>query len=91
MKEKSEVGSIFQRFHQMVQNQFATKIQVLKSDNAKEYFHSKLSDYLTQQGIIQLTSCVDTPQQNGVAERKNRHLLKVTGSLLLSSSIPNYF
>ena len=48
MKDKSEVGPIFQRFHQMIQNQFAKKIQVLKSDNAKEYFHSELGNYLTQ-------------------------------------------
>lgn len=91
MKEKSEVGKIFQHFHQMIQNQFGTKIQVLKSDNAKEYFHSELGNYFTQQGIIHLTSCVDTPQQNGVAERKNRHLLEVTRSLLFSSSVPNHF
>ncbi|KAL4560354.1 hypothetical protein LXL04_032504 [Taraxacum kok-saghyz] len=91
MKDKSEVGPLFQQFHKMVQTQFSTKIRVLKSDNAKEYFHSELGNYLTQQGIVHITSCVNTPQQNGVAERKNRHLLEVTRSLLFSSSVPNYF
>ncbi|RVW60936.1 Retrovirus-related Pol polyprotein from transposon RE1 [Vitis vinifera] len=76
MKEKSEVGHIFQTFNLMVQNQFNSKIQVLKSDNAKEYFTSSLSTYLQNHGIIHISSCVDTPQQNGVAERKNRHLLE---------------
>ena len=38
MKEKSEVGQIFQTFHKMIQNQFQTKIQVLKTDNGKEFF-----------------------------------------------------
>ncbi|RVX10878.1 Retrovirus-related Pol polyprotein from transposon TNT 1-94 [Vitis vinifera] len=51
--------------------------KVLKSDNAKEYFTSSLSTYLQNHDIIHISSCVDTPQQNGVAERKNRHLLEV--------------
>ena len=38
MKEKSEVGIIFQRFNTMIQTQFQTKIQVLKTNNAREYF-----------------------------------------------------
>ena len=87
MKEKSEVGHIFQTFNLMVQNQFNSKIQVLKSDNAKEYFTSSLSTYLQNHGIIHISSCVDTPQQNGVAERKNRHLLEVARALCF----PNYF
>ncbi|RVW34517.1 Copia protein [Vitis vinifera] len=74
-----------------VQNQFNSKIQVLKSDNAKEYFTSSLSTYLQNHGIIHISSCVDTPQQNGVAERKNRHLLEVARCLMFSSNVPNYF
>ncbi|RVW83276.1 Retrovirus-related Pol polyprotein from transposon TNT 1-94 [Vitis vinifera] len=91
MKEKSEVRHIFQTFNLMVQNQFNSKIQVLKSDNAKEYFTSSLSTYLQNHGIIHISSCVDTPQQNGVAERKNRHLLEVARCLMFSSNVPNYF
>ncbi|XP_057990555.1 uncharacterized protein LOC131172940 [Hevea brasiliensis] len=33
---------------------------------------------MTQNGILHQSSCVDTPSQNGVAKRKNRHLLEVT-------------
>ncbi|RVW33967.1 Retrovirus-related Pol polyprotein from transposon TNT 1-94 [Vitis vinifera] len=65
--------------------------KVLKSDNAKEYFTSSLSTYLQNHGIIHISSCVDTPQQNGVAERKNRHLLEVARCLMFSSNVLNYF
>ncbi|KAE8670892.1 APO protein 3 [Hibiscus syriacus] len=41
-------------------------------------------------GIVHLTSCVNTPQQNGVAERKNRHLLEVTRSLMFPANAPKY-
>ena len=91
MKEKSEVGTLFRNFNSMIQTQFQTKIQVLKTDNAKEYFNTVLGSYLLNQGIIHISSCVDTPQQNGVAERKNRHLLEVARSLMFSTNVPKHF
>jgi hypothetical protein len=91
MKEKSEVSQIFQNFHAMIQTQFQTKIQILKTDNAKEYFNSSLNTYCLNQGIIHISSCVNTPQQNRVAERKNIHLLEVARSLMLSTHVPKQF
>ena len=41
-------------------------------------------------GILHQISCPNSPQQNGVAERKNRHLLEVTRSLLIGGNIPSY-
>jgi hypothetical protein len=41
-----------------------------------------LSTYFCKHGIIYQTTCVDTPQKNGVAEQKNRHLLDITESLM---------
>lgn len=87
MKNKSDVERIFQAFNNMIQTQFNIKIQVLQSDNAKEYFNFILGDYLSKEGIVQLSSCVDTPQQNRVSERKNRHLLEVARSLMLSMNV----
>jgi hypothetical protein len=91
LKEKSEVISIFQSFHQMILTQFNTRVQVLRSDNGGEYFKKELSAYFHAYGIIHQTSCVDTPQQNGVAERKNRHLLEVARSLMFAMNVPKSF
>ena len=46
---------------------------------------------LQNKGIISQKSCPYTPQQNGVSERKNRHLLDIVRSLLLKSSVPPKF
>lgn len=46
---------------------------------------------LAEQGIIHQTSCVDTPAQNGVAERKNRHLLEVARSLMFTMGVPKHY
>ena len=91
MKEKSEVTQIFKNFNKMIQNQFQTKIQILRTDNGKEYFNSILGNYLVSEGIVHQSSCVETPQQNGVSERKNRHLLEVARSLMFSSNVPKHF
>ena len=38
-----------------------------------------------------IRSCINTPQQNGVSQRKNNHLLEVTRSLLFGSNVPKHF
>jgi hypothetical protein len=53
-----------------------------------EYLSSEFQQYLEAQGIVHQTTCPDTPQQNGVAERKNRHLLEVVRALLIESHMP---
>lgn len=91
LKEKSELGCIFQKLNTLIQTQFQTKIQVLKTDNAREYFETSLGNYLKSHCIIHQSSCVDTPQQNGVVERKNRHILEVGRSLMFTIHVPKFF
>ena len=61
MKEKSEASMRFRDFHTLIQNQFQTKIKIFKSDNAKEYYNSILGEYFRTHGIINQSSCVNTP------------------------------
>ena len=82
LKSKSEFFTAFQDFHKLITNQFSSKIYTLRSDNGTEYTSNNLSNYLSSHGILHQTSCVGTPQQNGVAERKNRDLLEKTRSLM---------
>jgi len=42
-------------------------------------------------GILHQTSCAYTPQQNGVAERKNKHLVETTHTLLIHGGVPQCF
>ena len=88
MKKKSKVREIFENFHKMIQTQFQAKIQVLRTNNAREYYRKILRPYLLENGIVHQSSCIDTPQQNGVVERKNRHLTEVAQSLMIVSNVP---
>ena len=67
---KSNAKENFTTFHKMIRTQFQANIKILRTDNGREYYSSILGSYLNENGIIHQNSCVDTPQQNEVAERK---------------------
>lgn len=50
-----------------------------------------MSQFLKNKGILHETSCPQTPQQNGVTERKNKHLLEVTRALLIGAYAPKTY
>ncbi|RVW70952.1 Retrovirus-related Pol polyprotein from transposon TNT 1-94, partial [Vitis vinifera] len=88
MKTKDEVNLLFQKFHKMIETQYNAKVRVLRSDNGGEYQSSDLQKYLEGHGIIHQTTCSNTPQQSGVAKRKNRHLLEVVRASLIAAKTP---
>ena len=90
MHSKSEVEKLFKEFYAFVENQFQTKISILRTDNGTEYFNQYLTSFLREKGIQHQSTCSYTPQQNGVAERKNHHLLEVSRALMLSMNVPKY-
>jgi hypothetical protein len=91
LKNKSDVSNVFPNFYNMIKTQFDVRIKRFRSDNAKYYFNKTLSPFFQKEGIIHESSCVNTPQQNGIAERKNGHLLDVTRALLFHKSVPKQY
>ena len=91
MKNQAKLFPIFQKFYAKIQTQFNVSIRVLHSDNAREYFSTPFTSFMSQHGILHQSSCAHTPQQNGVAERKNRHLVETAGTLLLHGHVPFHF
>lgn len=72
---KSDVPSVLSSFINYVEQQFSSKVLCIRSDNAKEFTEGYLKSFFRSKGIVHQTSCSYTPQQNGVVERKHRHLL----------------
>ncbi|GJU48851.1 putative RNA-directed DNA polymerase [Tanacetum coccineum] len=67
---------------------FNKKIKVFRSDNGTEFVNQNVNKFCADKGIIHQTFCAYTPQQNGIAERKHRHLLNVARSLMFQEGIP---
>lgn len=89
MKHKHEVFKVFCAFHAMIKNQFSAKVRILRSDYGGEYANQEFLHYFQQHGLIHEYSCSQTPQQNGVAERKNRHILETARALLIGAKVPH--
>ncbi|RDX64412.1 hypothetical protein CR513_57038, partial [Mucuna pruriens] len=91
MKHKYEVCQIFVDFFRLIKNQFDKSIKRLWSNNGTEFVNHEFSKFLKDNGVIHELTCVNTLQQNGVAERKNRYLLEVGRALLFKIFVPNVY
>ncbi|KAK1686066.1 hypothetical protein QYE76_046914, partial [Lolium multiflorum] len=82
LKTKDETQQIFIDFATEVQRQHNLLIMAIRSDNGSEFKNYTLNDFLSGEGIRHQYSAAYTPQQNGVAERKNRTLMDMARSMM---------
>uniref|UniRef100_A0A2N9FGP9 Integrase catalytic domain-containing protein n=1 Tax=Fagus sylvatica TaxID=28930 RepID=A0A2N9FGP9_FAGSY len=87
LRSKDEALESFIHYKKEVENQLNKKIKVLRSDRGGEY-ESPFGEFCSQHGIVHQTTAPYSPQQNGVAERKNRTLKEMMNAMLISSGLP---
>lgn len=85
---KTNAFPILQSFIAFIENQFQTCVKCVRSDNDMEFCDSIANSYYQKKGILHQTTCIQTPQQNGVVERKHKHLLEVAKALFFQSALP---
>ncbi|MGS7221165.1 DDE-type integrase/transposase/recombinase, partial [Micrococcus luteus] len=88
---KSETAELLKEFIIKVENQLECKVKVLRSDNGTEFKNANVDLFCAEKGIARQFSAPRTPQQNGVAERKNRTLIEAARSMLADAKIPITF
>ncbi|KAM1646825.1 hypothetical protein FF2_008255 [Malus domestica] len=91
LKYKSDVMSTFMQYKSLVETSLCTKIIVLRSDSGGEYVNTQFSQFLATHGIQHQLTCPHTPEQNGCAECKHRHLIETTRTMLAASKLPHTY
>jgi transposase InsO family protein len=74
-----------------VENRLSTKIKALKTDQGREYLSEQFKKFCDEKGIARQLTIPYTPQQNGVAERRNRTLFDMVRSMMAQANLPISF
>ncbi|GJU81307.1 putative ribonuclease H-like domain-containing protein [Tanacetum coccineum] len=88
---KDETSGILKTFITEIENQLDHKVKVIRCDNGTEFKNSIMNQFCEIKGIKREFSVARTPQQNGVAERKNRTLIEAARTMLVDSKLPTTF
>ncbi|GKA67799.1 putative ribonuclease H-like domain-containing protein [Tanacetum coccineum] len=88
---KDETSGILNSFITRVENLIDQKVKVIRCDNGTEFKNKEMNQFCERKGIKREFSVARTPQQNGVAERKNRTLIEAARTMLADSKLPTTF
>lgn len=88
---KSNAFAYFKLFKSSVEKETGLSIKCLRTDRGGEFTSKEFSDFCRKNGIKRQLTAAYTPQQNGVAERKNRTVMNMVRSLLSEKDVPKTF
>ncbi|GJR46317.1 ribonuclease H-like domain-containing protein [Tanacetum coccineum] len=86
-----ETSGILKTFITGIENQINHKVKIIRCDNGTEFKNNDMNQFCGMKGIKREFSVARTPQQNGVAERKNRTLIEAARTMLADSLLPTTF
>ncbi|GJZ11738.1 putative ribonuclease H-like domain-containing protein, partial [Tanacetum coccineum] len=85
---KDETSEILKNFIKEIENLVDKKVKIIRSDNGTEFKNKVMDDFYRENGIRREYSVARTPQQSGVAERRNRTLIEAARTMLADSKLP---
>ncbi|GJU54112.1 uncharacterized mitochondrial protein-like protein [Tanacetum coccineum] len=88
---KDETRGIFKSFITGIENLVDHKVKVIRCDNGTEFKNREMNQFCEMKGILRQYSVARTPQQNKVAERRNRTLIEATRIMLADSKLLTTF
>ncbi|GJY31270.1 putative ribonuclease H-like domain-containing protein [Tanacetum coccineum] len=91
LTSKDETSEILKNFIKVIENLVDKKVKIIRSDNGTEFKNKVMDDFCREKGIKREYSVARTPQQNGVAERRNRTLIEAARTMLVDSKLPTTF
>jgi transposase InsO family protein len=88
MQKKDQTFSKFCEFKALVEKDTGRKVKALRSDNGGEYVSNEFKNFCASEGIRWELIAPHNPQQNGVAERKNKSIVGVAWVMLHDQGLP---
>lgn len=88
LKRKNEVASEMKEFKSSYENQWAERMKCLRSDNGTEFVNKTVADFCQRNGIVHQRTVPYSPQQNVIAERMNRTIMKKARSMMHCKGVP---
>lgn len=89
LKAKSDTLAVFKQFKAYTELDFGFPIKALQTDSSGEF--RRLTNYLTDLGIVHRLICPHTNHQNSVMWRKHRHIVNLDLTLLSQVNFPLNF
>ncbi|GJW91169.1 putative ribonuclease H-like domain-containing protein [Tanacetum coccineum] len=78
---KDETSGILKSFITEIENLVDKKVKIIRCNNGTEFKNRVMSEFCEQKGIKREFSIARTPQQNGMAERRNRTIIEAAGTI----------
>ena len=88
LKIKTGFYTVLPIFINLVQTQCSSKIKIFQSDGGTEIVNHIVRKNFEYNGTLHWFSCPQTPQKNGRAERKHRHIVETSLAMLFNANIP---
>ncbi|GKD01751.1 putative ribonuclease H-like domain-containing protein [Tanacetum coccineum] len=88
---KDETSGILKSFINGLENIVDHKVKVIRCDNGTEFKNREMNQFCEMKGILRQFIIARTPQQNGVAKRRNRTLIEAAKTMLANSKLPTTF
>nr|GEW40630.1 putative ribonuclease H-like domain-containing protein [Tanacetum cinerariifolium] len=88
---KYETSEILKKFITGIENLIDLRVKVIRRDNETEFKNKVMNQFCGMKSIKREFSIARNPQQNGVAERKNKTLIEASRTMLADSKLPITF
>nr|GEU74965.1 hypothetical protein [Tanacetum cinerariifolium] len=82
-----ETSGILRNFITEIENLKELRVKIIRCDNRSQFRNKEINDFCSRKGIKREFSNAKTPQQNEVAERRNRTLIEATKTMLADAKL----
>ena len=87
LRNKSEAFEKFKWYLARVEKETGKRLKCLRSDRGGEFIFHEFNNFCIEKGIKRQVSAPGTPEQNGIAERRNRSIMDCARTLMIEKNI----